>query len=363
MRKVFLCTAAGVLALVIGCGKSSQAPTSPSTATSGDANAAADGSTLKATAPTAVSPINGTQPDALVLVATTSHGKFIDIPVSYQFQIRSGSTVVFDSQVVSGSVNGDQVQYTPSAALAADSTYTWRARAAYQGAFGPWSADATFKAPAGGYIRGSELFDPLTSGQSVGQLAGGATLTANGVYLPEHESHVTYVLPQTLTAGEFSMMITGINPSQMRGAKSKAFSMEEGFGDITTNDYRVTVDLRGRAYSTPGQVRFRFITGDSAGRVFDAGPVNPSWDPSKWYFWRLSWQTGQAVLEVRENDENGPTKLRISTATGSHEYRPSTHVLYLGQPVGRGGDDDATTTGLTIKNVWASANPRPVFPK
>jgi hypothetical protein len=38
-------------------------------------------------------------------------------------------------------------------------------------------------------------------------------------------------------------------------------------------------------------------------------------------------------------------------------------VLHLGQPVGRGGDDDATVTGITIKNVWASANPRPVFPK
>jgi hypothetical protein len=363
MRKVLLCTAAGALAIVIGCGKSSQAPTSPSSAASGDTGAAADGSTLKATAPNPVSPINGTQPDALVLVATTSHGKFVDIPVSYQFQIRSGSTVVFDSQVVAGSVNGDQVQYTPSAALAADSTYTWRARAAYQGAFGPWSGDATFKAPAGGYIRGSELFDPLTSGRSVGQLIGGATLTPNGVYLPEHESHVTYVLPETLAAGEFSMMITGIDPSQMRGAKSKAFSMQEGFGDITTNDYRATIDLRGRAYPSPGQVRFRFITGDSSNRVFDGDPVNTGWDPHKWYFWRFSWRTGQAILEVRENDENGPTKLRIVESTGSHEYRPSPHVLHLGQPVGRGGDDDATVTGITIKNVWASANPRPVFPK
>ncbi|HTI36448.1 MAG TPA: hypothetical protein VL484_02720, partial [Vicinamibacterales bacterium] len=147
MRKVLLCTAAGALALAIGCGKSSQAPTSPSSAAGGDASAAADGSTLKATAPTPVSPINGTQPDALVLVATKSQGKYAELALSYQFQIRSGSTVVFDSQVVAGSVSGDQVQYTASAALTADATYTWRARAAYQGAFGPWSSDATFKAP------------------------------------------------------------------------------------------------------------------------------------------------------------------------------------------------------------------------
>ena len=364
MRKVLLCTAAGALALALGCGKSSQAPTSPSNATGGDSSAAADGSTLKATAPTPVSPVNGTQPDSLVLVATKSQGKFADVPLSYQFQIRSGSAVVFDSQVVPGVGNGpDQVQYTPSVALQADETFTWRVRAAYQGAVGPWSSDATFKAPAGGYIRGNELFDPLTAGRTVGQLVGGATLTADGVYLPEHESHVTYVLQQTLTAGEFSMMIKGIDPAQMRGAKSKAFSMQEGFGDITTNDYRATIDLRGRAYASPGQVRFRFITGDAGDRVFDGPPVNTGWNPNQWYFWRFSWQTGQAVLEVRENDENGPTKLRISTGTGSHEYRPTPHVLYLGQPIGRGGDDDATVTGITIKNVWASGNPRPAFPK
>src|SRR4051794_5742853 len=48
MRKVFLCTAAGALALAVACGKSSEAPTSPSTsATAGDTSAAADGSTLK----------------------------------------------------------------------------------------------------------------------------------------------------------------------------------------------------------------------------------------------------------------------------------------------------------------------------
>ena len=145
MRKVLLCTAAGALALALGCGKSSQAPTSPSNATGGDSSAAADGSTLKATAPTPVSPVNGTQPDSLVLVATKSQGKFADVPLSYQFQIRSGSAVVFDSQVVPGVGNGpDQVQYTPSVALAADTTFTWRVRAAYQGAVGPWSSDATF---------------------------------------------------------------------------------------------------------------------------------------------------------------------------------------------------------------------------
>jgi hypothetical protein len=359
-RKALLCTATGVLALALACSKTSPAPTSPSSATPATAGAAADGSTLKAPAPSIVSPTGGVvSDDPTTLTANTVKGTYDpSIQLSYNFQVRSGSTVVAQDTV--GPTTGSTVSFAPTG-LDFEVNYTWRVQATYQGASGPWSADASFKTPAGAYIRGAEIRDPLTGGKTVGTLEGGATLTSDGVFLPEHESHVTYALPQTLTAGEFSMMIKGINPSQMRGAKSKAFSMEEGFGDITTNDYRATIDLRGRAYPTPGQVRFRFITGDARSRVFDAGPVNPSWDPSRWYFWRFSWQTGRATLEIHADSETGPLTAQISTGTGSHEYRPSPHVLYLGQPIGRGGDDDATTTGLTYKDVWVSANPRPHF--
>jgi hypothetical protein len=55
-RKVLLCTATGVLAVALACGKSAPAPTSPSASTQPDAGAAADGSTLKSTTPAIVSP-------------------------------------------------------------------------------------------------------------------------------------------------------------------------------------------------------------------------------------------------------------------------------------------------------------------
>ena len=94
-RKVLFCSAAGLLALALACGKSSQAPTSPSGATQPDAAANADGSTLKATAPSIVSPSGGTQAtDPLTFVAGKATGKFKDVPLSYQFQVRSGSAVV-----------------------------------------------------------------------------------------------------------------------------------------------------------------------------------------------------------------------------------------------------------------------------
>ena len=93
-RKVLLCAATATFALALACGKSSQTPTSPSSASSSEGGAAPDGSTLKATAPSPVSPVNGAQPDALVLVAAKARMKFADAALSYQFQIRSGNNVV-----------------------------------------------------------------------------------------------------------------------------------------------------------------------------------------------------------------------------------------------------------------------------
>src|SRR3954452_5263657 len=100
-RKVLLCSAAGLLALALACGKSSQAPTSPSGATQPGVDANADGSTLKATQPSIVSPSGGARAtDPLTFVATKSAGKFKDVGLSYEFQVRSGTTVVYDSGTV-----------------------------------------------------------------------------------------------------------------------------------------------------------------------------------------------------------------------------------------------------------------------
>jgi hypothetical protein len=347
-------TAVVSLALIGACGKST--PSAPSPTAAGGSGG---GLLLKAGPPNAISPTGGAAADdPLTLTASTTKGLYAEVPLTYHFQVRSGSTVVAERTV--GPVPGSSVSYSPTG-LDSETNYTWRVQAVYNGLFGEWSPDASFKSPEGAYIRGSEIRDPLTIGRTVGVLDGGAALTSDGVHLPEHTSTVHYVLPQTLEAGEFSMMIKGIDTSQMQGTKSKAFAMQEGFGDIITNDYRMTVDLRGRAYSPPGQVRFRIITGDS-NVDFDAGPINPGWDASEWYFWKFTWQDGSAALEVRENSDTGPLKFQISTPTNGYPYRPSPQVIWLGAPIGRSGDDAATATGLTIKDVWVSANPRPHFP-
>src|SRR3954470_8507446 len=167
IRKVLVCTATAVLAAAVACSKSTPNPTSPSaSAPAGESAAAADGSTLKVNPSTAVSPINGEQPDTIVLTATKATGKFTqELTPSYEFEIfNAANTRVYTSGVIGGVGSGTNVTHQPpDAALDFDTPYTWRVRAVYQGANGPWSASGSFRSAVGGYVRGNEVFDPLTN--------------------------------------------------------------------------------------------------------------------------------------------------------------------------------------------------------
>jgi hypothetical protein len=363
IRKVLLCTAAGIMAAVLACSKTTSSPASPSSATPPDAAAGADGSTLKATIPNTVSPTGGTQvTDPIVLTATKSSGKFADITPSYRFQVRSGSTVVYDSGVVGGVGAGSNVTHTPTAQLDPDTNFTWRVRPEYQGAFGSWSADASFKSPVGAFIKGNEVRDPLTIGKTVGEIRGPVQFTANGLKLVSNESHVLYRLPQNLQAGQFSMMILGADEGSP-GDKSKVFSMQEGPNedDVTTDDYRMTAELRGANHPAPGAVTCRIIFGDRVSR--DCTRIQLNFDSSRWYFWSFTWQTGSARLQVRRDSETGQViyDSGVSPGGATHPYRPDPQYLYLGSPAGRAGLIDATLAGGTYKNVYAGPGPRPVF--
>jgi hypothetical protein len=182
-----------------------------------------------------------------------------------------------------------------------DADFTWRARAEYQGAAGPWSADARFKAPAGGYIRGNEVFDPLWNGTTAGTVVGPVTFVPGvGLRLETQLSYVAYELPENLQEGEYSFMATNVDEGNP-GDKSKVMSMAEGFGDVTDNDYRQTLEVRGTDYVTPGTVSYRIITGDAREefhRISDAPRVSVNWTRANWYFFKIWWRTGSAGYEI-----------------------------------------------------------------
>ena len=363
------CSSVLLLAVAVACSKNAETPVSPTGAQPGVVDAGPNGETLKATAPTPQSPINNAQPDVLVLTSGKASGTFDQSLVGsyqYEFQIMSGNTVVCTATVPGGS--GSSVSWTPTCILTFDAPHTWRVRATLPsaGAVGPWSSDATFRSPVGGYIRGNEIFDPLYNGRSVGQLVGAQFIPNVGVRLNGHDSRITYVLPENLQTGEISVMVTGIDEGNP-GDKTKVFSMQEGFDDLTTNDYRMTAEKRGRSYTDPGATTWRIIMGeaDDHDRIIDGDRFVPpaGYSDERWYFWRFTWQSpGRAELTVRQDGPNGNVIYQTSRGTGGYLYRPVPHVIHLGATVGRAGPIAASIPGAIYKHLWVSGRPRPVFP-
>lgn len=118
---------------------------------------------------------------------------------------------------------------------------------AQESATSAWSATRTFNSRLVGFIRAGELYDPLIHGETVGERLGSTEfIPGKGLRLNEVTSHVRYLLPQTITSGEFSMEVEGLR-ANAPGDKTKVFGMQEGQDDFITNRYRVDAQYRGAA--------------------------------------------------------------------------------------------------------------------
>jgi len=354
--KFVACASAALLAFAVACSQNSDSPVSPSAAQPGATEAAPDGSTLKVTAPVPVSPINNAQPDgSLVLIAQKAQGKFAGVTPSYEFEIFRGTTRVYTSGVTGGAGSGpDNVAHSVTTGLEFDEQYTWRVRAVLGGAVGPWSSSATFRAPAGGFIRGNEVFDPLTNGRTVGEPIGNVTFIPGvGVRLNDFHSHIRYRLPQTLTQGEFSLIVTGV-ATNTEGGKTKVFAMGEGLADIVVNDRRMTVEKRG---DPPGIVAWRFITRDDQVDTEGAEREFVDFDERESYLWTATWN-GVFSVRIQRGGSNGPT-IYLKGKPYDGVYDPDPHYAFIGAPIGRTGPEGATVPGMIVRNVWISPRPRP----
>ena len=366
-----LCAAAALLAVAVACSKSSETPVSPNATMPPVSDAAADGSTLKVSAPAPQSPINGAQPSAVTLVAGTSSPQFqvAGAPaLTYEFQVMTATGTLINACSGTAAPSGNTVSFTPTCTFDFDTNHRWRVRArlaSNPSVVGPWSAEATFRSPIGGYVNGNEIYDPLYNGRTVGTRVNSTTFVPNvGLRLNTHEARLEYLLNPNLQAGEISVLVTGIDEGNP-GDKTKVFAMQEGNGtDITDNDYRVTIEKRGRDYSTPGAVTFRIITGDAGvhARIHDGSRLPVAFSDERWYFWRFEWRTGFARLQVREDGPTGRVIYDSSVGTGGFPYRPVPHYVHLGTQVGRAGPIDASIPGAIYKNLWISSRTRPQFP-
>jgi len=142
---------------MIACSGTPATPTTPTGAEGGSTAAAADGSTLKATAPVPLAPVNDARVGSRrpTLEWTESTGTYATIVPSYEVEVSEDNRVVY-SIVVEGT------SHQVNAESDFDRSYAWRVRARQEGAVGPWSTPATFRSPlaSGGVTTGYRTPDP-----------------------------------------------------------------------------------------------------------------------------------------------------------------------------------------------------------
>jgi hypothetical protein len=233
--------------------------------------------------------------------------------------------------------------------------FYWRARVHQGSTDGPWSSTRSFKTQIQGYNRPGELYDPLINGQTVGALVGSVTLAEGvGARINTNDSHIRYILAQTLTSGEFSLEVSGV-ANDSTGDKTKIMAMYDGNGDITTSNWRCTVEKR-----DGGIVAWRFIAGRPGDAQIDTGPdqrLPVSFNPGVTFGWRATWGGGFRV-QVKAGGLNGNTVYDQGAGLGA-VYAPNPHMAFLGSPIGRAGPGDASTPGAVYTNVWIGAGGRP----
>jgi hypothetical protein len=359
-KKLAACTSAVLLAVALACSKGTETPVSPSTAQPGSSTEAGpNGETLKASAPTPQSPVNNAQVEQLAFTAgksTPTYSSSAAPAYTYEFEVKnSGNTTVCSSGAIGGG-SGSSVTWTPptTCTLEFDSPHTWRLRATFNGAFGPWSSAASFRSPVGGFIRGNEVFDPLTNGKTVGQIVGPVTFIPGvGVKLEDYVSHIRYPLQQTLIQGEFSMVVTNL-ATNTEGDKTKVMAMSQGLDDLITNERRMTVEKRG---DPEGIVAWRFISHEDQVDTEGAERQFVAFDPNQSYLFTATWN-GFFNVRIQQGGSSGPT---IYDKGKPYEgaYDPVPHWAFIGAPVGRSGITAATVPGLIVRNVWISPRPRP----
>ncbi len=348
------------LAFTAACGKESSSPASPSAAAATASEANADGSLLKATAPTPQAPANGvrlTSPE-VTLVAGNSRASFANVGLQYQFQVlNTGGAAIYTSGLIGE--GGGTTSHLVTANLSANTTYQWQARPYYAGVAGPWSARASFITPetTDGFIRGNEMYDPLINGKTVGVPHGPITfIPGQGVRLEDQSSYISYELPQTLFEGEFGIIVTNL-AANTKGGKTKLFAMGKGYGDIVTNEYRATFEKRG---DPPGIVAWRFIARDDQIDTEGHERRYVPFDQSRTYFWQASWRNNFMNLLIKEGGVGGSTIYDMGKGWDGRGYEPNPHVLYLGAPAGRSGLDGASVNGVVIRQVYVGPS-RPAY--
>ena len=131
-----------------GCTQAPQAITAPSATLGSSLANAADGSTLKVSAPALVSPVDGARAEDRrpTLIWLNSTGKYAAMGVAYDIEISNATATVYSRTV---GESPDLGAHLVDLTLEYDTVYSWRVRAhvGNPDTVGPWSNWAAFLSP------------------------------------------------------------------------------------------------------------------------------------------------------------------------------------------------------------------------
>jgi hypothetical protein len=320
----------------VACGQS-PAPSSPSAALTGGSSAGPDGSTLKIAAPALVSPVNNAQfapGSQVVLTLQNVSGTYASFPVTYEVQVlNAGGTIVANPKFVASSGTTSTTTII-SSSLAADAPHTWRARATYGSGVGPWSTAAAFKTPIAAFIAGREIFDPLTTGFTVGKQHGGRFLLGQGWQSLTLTDGIDYDLPITCSNCRLEFDVTNFGKAEGAPFEKdvKWVTMGDGttfdnFGAFRDHDWKMHLEQRADGDGTGMKLIWRNgcgtcgddEPGDHTGKFLDGGP---RWNSSETFHFALDWTPGGFSVSVNGEEwfEDG----------WESPYAPPNHRISLG---------------------------------
>lgn len=372
MRSSTLALAAVAAAITAAaCGGSKGTPTTPTP------------SAATLTAPKLETPAANEQLDTLRPTLTVTNATAdVSGARTYEFQVsdNTGFTSATTSYVTGFAATvgktgvaegtGGKTSWTPDTDLQPTTLFYWRARAVQGSSTGPWSETGRFKSRLVGFIRAGELYDPLIHGETVGTIVGSATfIPGRGLQLNQGSGfvgYVRYVLPQTISNGEFSMEVEGLRANNA-GDKAKVFGMQQGpdDSDFVTNKYRVDVQYRGINGVPPNCIQFRVLYGSATDLSVRYEPDTAKrfasvflLDPSTTYYWQATWGSTFRLVML-QGGMNGSPLYDYSIPTPKGSYQPSPHYAYLGAPPARSGPEAASIPGAIYRNVWIGNRPRP----
>jgi hypothetical protein len=152
--------AVALSAAVAGCSSNDNGtPTSPTSGENGSAAAAADGTTLKATAPSGLEPTGRAVVDTLrpTLRWTAGRGKFNDTALAHRLELYQENVLILSHDLGAGT---HEFTVPDNVEMRYATVYRWRVRTQKDNSFGPWAVTSDFVTPNAPSVGGG----PVTGG-------------------------------------------------------------------------------------------------------------------------------------------------------------------------------------------------------